>query len=77
MFDSQHFLLEQRQKELIHERELHDLAQTAMAGRDPDSPFYAETLAAFGRQLITWGEQLEGRYAMACAPETLTAEANC
>ncbi len=66
MLDSQHILLEQRHKELIHEREMQTLAQTAMEGHENDSPFYADALATLGRQLITWGEQLEERYAMTC-----------
>jgi hypothetical protein len=66
MFDSQGILLEQRRKELIQEREMYNLAQTAMAGRENDGPFYGDALAAFGRQLIAWGEQLEERYAIAC-----------
>lgn len=72
MFDSQPILLEQRRKELIREREMRALAAEALAGRD-DSPFYAEALATFGRQLITWGEQLEERYAMACSEGPSTA----
>jgi len=66
MFDSQPILLEQRRNELIREREMYNLAQTAMEGKDHDNPFYAEALASLGRQLIAWGEQLEERYAMAC-----------
>ena len=68
MFDSQPILLEQRREELIREREMYNLAKTAMAGRENDNnPFYADALAALGRQLITWGEQLEERYAAACS----------
>jgi hypothetical protein len=69
MFDSNHLLLEQRRKDLVREREMHNLAKEAKAAaadNPSDSPFYAEALATFGRQLITWGQQLEERYTIAC-----------
>jgi hypothetical protein len=67
MFDSQPILIEQRRNDLIREREMQTLAKIAQAGQEASNPFYADTLAALGRQLITWGEQLEERYTMACA----------
>lgn len=77
MFDSQLNLLEQRRNDLIRESEMRGLAKIAQAGQEDNSPFYADALAALGRQLINWGEQLEERYAIACseAPSvTLSAE---
>jgi hypothetical protein len=49
MFDSQPILLEQRREELIREREMYNLAREAMAGHENHSPFYADALAALGR----------------------------
>jgi hypothetical protein len=67
MLDSNFILLDQRRNDLIREREMHDLAQEALAGHENNIPFYADVLAAFGRQLINWGEQLEQRYTLVCA----------
>ncbi len=59
------YLLEnvhQRHRELMHEARQKQLADEALSADLSGDPFYYETLAALGRQLCYWGEQLQTRY---------------
>ena len=54
--------LSQRLKESIAEAQNQKLVEIALSGRNPDKPFYYDTLAALGRRLCSWGEHLQTRY---------------
>lgn len=73
MFDLLHLLGEDRYKELLRESEQNMLIQQALEnGQADSSPFYYEMLAQLGRQLTTFGTQLQERYghdeALPCVP---------
>ncbi len=64
MFDPDTHMIYHRQhhQELVDEASQRKLAQLAYHGRDKSYPRHYETLAALGRQLVNWGEQLQARY---------------
>ena len=64
MFDPDNFLIQhhQRHQELLEEASQRRLSKLAYHGRDKSYPRHYETLAALGRQLVNWGEQLQARY---------------
>lgn len=52
----------QHHRELVAEAHKALLAKLALSGREQADPFYYEALAALGRQLSDWGDQLQERY---------------
>ncbi len=73
--ESMGVLVSERRKELLRQAEMQRLACQAAAAQERVAPLHHETLAALGRQLITWGEHLQGRYShVETAPIRLAAE---
>ncbi len=61
----------QRVNELHQDREKLRLIHLALEAQGERVPFYAPLLAQVGRQLSSWGGQLQARYAE--TPESVTA----
>jgi hypothetical protein len=53
---------QQRLKELMKQAAEARLAEVVQHSTERNSPRYYKTLAAVGRQLCQWGEQLQERY---------------
>lgn len=51
-----------KEREFVRNAEEQQLIREAMAAHQKDDPFYYQTLAALGRRLSAWGEQLQERY---------------
>ena len=64
MFDPEAILIyhHQHHRELLEQAQKHRFAELVFNGRGKQHPRYHETLAALGRQLVNWGEQLQARY---------------
>ncbi len=62
MFDWLEYATRMKQTEHIRNAEEWQLIQEALAARPHHAPFYYEALAALGRRLMAWGEQLQERY---------------
>jgi hypothetical protein len=62
----------QRVNELHQDREKLRIIRQALEARGEREPFYAPLMAHVGRQLSSWGEQLQERYAD--APERVAAQ---
>jgi hypothetical protein len=60
MFDLQ-YLARIRHQERVLNTEAHQLIQEALAAREMEKghPFYNRALAALGRRMSAWGEQLQ------------------
>lgn len=56
----------QRHEDFVRNAEHQRLVQIALAGQEPADPFYYGALAAVGRQLSNWGEDLQERYGDVC-----------
>ena len=66
MFNWLEYATRLKEKELFRNAEEAQLIQEALAAHVNDDPFYYETLAALGRRLAAWGENLQERYDSAC-----------
>jgi hypothetical protein len=66
MFNWLEYVTQLKQKEMFRNAEEAQLIQEALAAHANDDPFYYETLAALGRRLAAWGENLQERYDSAC-----------
>jgi hypothetical protein len=66
MFDLE-YLARIRHQERALNIEAHQLIQEALIAQELENhdPFYYETLAALGRRMSAWGEQLQHHYARA------------
>ena len=62
MFEYLKVATQLKHSEFIKNREERQLIREALLARESAEPFYYEALAGLGRQLTTWGEQLQERY---------------
>ena len=62
MFEYLKVATQLKHSEFIQNREEKQLIHEALLAQETAEPFYYEALASLGRQLTTWGEQLQERY---------------
>ena len=62
MFEYLKVATQLKHSEFIKNREERQLIHEALLAQENAEPFYYEALAGLGRQLTTWGEQLQERY---------------
>jgi hypothetical protein len=62
MFEYLEYATQLKHKEMLQNAEAQQLIDEALAAREQGEPFYYEALAALGRRLSAWGEQLQDHY---------------
>ncbi len=62
MFNWLEYATRLKQREFVRNAEEAQLIREALAAHENDAPFYYETLAALGRRMAAWGENLQERY---------------
>lgn len=65
MFNWVEYATHMKQKEFFLNVEEQQLINEALAAQAKGEPFYYEALAALGRRLAEWGEQLQEHYDVA------------
>jgi hypothetical protein len=62
MLNQSELIINQHHNDLKREAEQRRLGQMARAAQEPGDPFYFRALAALGRNLSHWGDQLQELY---------------
>lgn len=62
MYDHLSIMADEHRKDLIQQAEQERLVKQIRITRKRPAPVYRHPLAAVGRRLSTWGDQLQARY---------------